>query len=215
LTAWLPAQSQDSFIVTNDHAVLEVSANGIILNTLKTVANSDYLERNRTPVPQTTVLTGLMRNGSRFGSVTISGFPSLSSRLYMFRRGERHLAWTMDRRPDDRSLRVSFPGEGGRSYVAALSVTGIRPGPVLPDGRVIPLIVDGLVSQSLNGGIPGVLENTVGVLNATGEARVKVHVNRFGATLKGLRLWAATLVLDAKAPSGVAAVVGPLMVTLK
>jgi len=173
------------------------------------------LERDRTPVPQTTVITGLMSNGSRFGSVTISGFPSLSSRLYMFRRGERHLAWTMDQRPNDRSLRVSFPGEGGRSYVVALSATGTRPGPALPDGRVIPLIVDGLVSQCLNGGIPGILENTAGVLNATGEARVKVHVNPFGAALKGVKLWAAALVLDANAPSGVAAVVGPLVVTVK
>jgi hypothetical protein len=110
---------------------------------------------------------------------------------------------------------VSFPGEGGRAYVAALSATGIRPGPALPDGRVIPLIVDGLVSQCVNGGLPGILENTVGVLSPTGQARVKVHVNRFGAALRGARLWAAALLLDAKAPSGIAAVVGPLLLTVK
>jgi len=173
------------------------------------------LERDRTPVPQTTVITRLLSDGSRAGSVIIGGFPSLSSRLYMFRRGERHLAWTMDTSPNNRSLRLSFPGEGGRPYVAALTATGIRPGPSLPDGRVIPLIVDGLVLQCVNGGLPGILENTVGVLNATGEARVKVHLNRFGSLLKGLRLWAAALVLDAQAPSGVAAVVGPLVLTVK
>jgi hypothetical protein len=173
------------------------------------------LERDRSVVPQATRLTRLRADGSRLGSVVIQGFPTNASFLRMIRQGSRHLAWVMDAGPNDRSLRVSFPGEGHRPYRVALSVTGIRPGPRLPDGRVIPLRVDSLVRLCLAGGVPGILENTAGVLDARGEARVKVHLNGLGRALRGIRLWAAALVLDSDAPCGVAAIAGPLLLTVK
>jgi hypothetical protein len=44
---------------------------------------------------------------------------------------------------------------------------------------------------------------------------VKVHLNGLGRALRGIRLWAAALVLDSDAPCGVAAIAGPLLLTVK
>jgi len=45
LTTRLPAQPQDTFIVTTDTALMEVSAQGVILNTLKSLTGRAYFER--------------------------------------------------------------------------------------------------------------------------------------------------------------------------
>jgi hypothetical protein len=121
----------------------------------------------------------------------------------------------MDNAPNDRSLHVSFPGEAGRLYVVGLSLTGIRPGVVLPDARVIPIVPDGLTRLSTAGGAPGVIEGTLGKLDARGRARVKIHANRFGQALKGLRVWAVALLLDPASRHGIAYISHPTQMTIK
>ena len=86
---------------------------------------------------------------------------------------------------------------------------------MLPDGRVIGLFPDTLTRLSLSGGIPGILERTVGFLDLFGRAAVKVDVNPLGNAIKGLRVWACALVIDASAPSGVAAIAGPTILTIR
>jgi len=132
----------------------------------------------------------------------------------VLRVGGRHLSWFMNAAPNDRYLDLSFPGEGGLSYAVGLTSTGVRPGPLLSDGREIPLLVDRLTLISLTGGIPGVLENTLGVLSAQGRARVRINLNPFGSALKGLRIWATALVLDPQASSAVAYIEGPTLLRI-
>jgi len=65
------------------------------------------------------------------------------------------------------------------------------------------------------GGVSGVLERTVGSLDLSGRATVKVDTNAFGSARKGMKIWAAALVLDPAAPSGVAHVAGPTLLTIR
>ena len=132
----------------------------------------------------------------------------------VLRVGSRHLSWFMNSAPNDRYLDLSFPGEGGYAYAVGLTFTGVRPGPLLSDGREIPLLVDQLTLISLTGGVPGVLENTLGILSAQGRARVRVNLNPFGSALKGLRIWATALVLDPQASSAVAYIEGPTLLKI-
>jgi len=151
---------------------------------------------------------------------TLHGFSSIPS-IFPFpdssfaRIGSRHLRWALDAPPNGRTLHLDFPGELGLSYAVGLSLTGIRPGIILKDNRVIPLVPDSLTLLSVQGGIPGVLENTTGVLNIAGHARVKVNTNGLGGNLRGVKIWATALVLDPNASAGIAYIAGPKLLTLK
>jgi len=154
------------------------------------------------------------------GTVTGKSIAPMSTPMWnpgkgILRKGSRHLCWCMNQAPNGRTLRLSFPGEAGRAYAVGFSATGIRPGIPLPDGRVISIVPDALTTASATGGIPGVLDRTVGTLDARGQATVNVDTNRFGPALKGLRLWAAAVVLDPREPSGIAQVVGPTVLTIR
>ncbi len=149
------------------------------------------------------------------GSITVtSSFPTPIFPAAFARIGARHLAWFVNRAPNDRRLRVSFPGEGGKAYTVAFSLTGMRPGIGLPDGRTIPLVVDALTVASLAGGIPNVLQNTVGFLNAQGQAVVTVDTSRFGSALKGRKAWAVAVLLDPASPTGVAYITKPTLLEI-
>lgn len=156
----------------------------------------------------------LAADGSALGGATLP-LSIVYSRSSLVRVGSRHLRWSMDRAPNDRTLHVDFAQEASRPYVVGLSFSGPRPGPVLKDGRIIPLVPDALTTFCLQGGIPGILRGTTGILDPTGVAQVSVHLNGFGSALRGTRIWAAALVLDSKAPAGVAAIAGPKLLTVK
>jgi len=125
------------------------------------------------------------------------------------RKGSRHLTWFLTAPPNGRILKLDFPGEGGRNYVVGFSLTGVRPGPLLPDGRRIPLAVDALTVATVNGGLGPVITNTVGHLDAKGRAAVRVDTNGFGPALRGLVAWAVAIVLDPQSSAGVARIAGP------
>jgi len=141
--------------------------------------------------------------------------PPLHPRTPLVRLGSRHLSWHMSRPPNGRSLWLSFLTLPGRKYAVAFSSTGVRPGRQLIDGRVIPIVLDQLALTCLQGGIPGVIENTVGTLDTAGRAQVKVDTNAFRGVLKGRRFWATAVVLDPAATLGIAYIVGPTLLEIR
>jgi len=155
------------------------------------------------------------------GDGTLSGAHALkgvtpSPYSAFLRIGNRHMCWSLDTPPNGRTLHLSFPGEGGLAYFAALSLGGVRPGVKLADGREIPLILDWIALACItHGGIGSVIQNARGILDSTGRASVKVDTNAFGTVLRGLKAWAAAIVIDPKAPSGIAYIVGPKLLVLK
>lgn len=170
------------------------------------------LERQTVP-PYAGYITHLNADGSLAKRSTLN--VPLSGRSSLVRVGSRHLAWTMVTRPNGRTLQLSFPGFPGKPYAVGFSLTGFRPGPVLADGREIPLVPDTLTLVALRGGIPGMLTGTVGTLDAQGTASVTVDTNVLGGGQTGVKVWATALVLDAKAPSGIRAIVGPTLLVLR
>jgi len=98
-------------------------------------------------------------------------------------------------------LELGFPGAGGLTYAAALSLGGIRPGIGLPDGRRIALAVDPLfVLTAAGGDIPGLTLGLRGTLSATGQATATIAVPLWLPA--GLRIFASAVVLDPRAPLG-------------
>jgi len=156
-------------------------------------------------------LTG---DGTAVGVLPLPGLGTFQ-RTSFARAGGRHLSWKQTVPLNDRILNLSFPGEGGRPFVVGASLNGTCPGLPLKDGRVIPLAIDVLTGLCLSGGIPGLLEGTVGLLDASGRAAVKVNANPLGPGVKGVRIWFAAVVLDPSAPSAVAHIVGPDLIELR
>jgi hypothetical protein len=158
-------------------------------------------------------------NMDRTGAVTtvgnLPGTGTLWARSDLTRRDSRHLTWFMNRAPHDRSLRLSFPGEAGRSYVVGLTLSGADSGIPLPDGRTIPLNFDGLTAVSVTGSLPSIMTGTVGVLDATGAATARIDVASVASVLKGIRVVAAAIVTDPSAPSGLAHVSGATGFTIR
>jgi hypothetical protein len=48
-----------------------------------------------------------------------------------------------------------------------------------------------------------------------GRARVTVDTNALGSRLKGLRVWAAALLLDGQSSSGISHILGPTVLNIK
>jgi hypothetical protein len=167
------------------------------------------------PIPVSRYLAYFTEDGRPASLQKLSGTPALVSGTRCLRIGSRHLAWFMNAPPNGRSLKLDFPGEGGRPYVVAFGMSGTRPGVPLVDGRTIPLNVDGLTHASVHGGLGSVLAGTVGWLDAQGRASVVVDTNALGQALKGLRVWAVALLLDTLSPAGFSHILGPTVLTIK
>lgn len=104
---------------------------------------------------------------------------------------------------------LSFPGEGGRGYLAVLSATGVRPHLVLPDSRRILITPDGATVLSLAGLLAPHFTGHAGALDAGGRARAVIDISRLPG-LSGVRIWiqAATL-----GPGGFASIADPVRLT--
>lgn len=98
---------------------------------------------------------------------------------------------------------LSCPDYPRHAYVAAVGASGIRPGVRLPDGRRIWLNVDNLVALSVTGRLRPFWHGGPGVLDANGEATGHLDTSAI-APLGGITVWIALLVLDHRAPGGVA-----------
>jgi len=99
------------------------------------------------------------------------------------------------------TLDLSFPAAGaGKTYVAALSLSGLRPGISLADGRRINIVPDALFFQTLKGDIPGVTQGISGRLGAGGAATVILTLPR--GIPPGVRIRATAVALDGASPLG-------------
>lgn len=119
---------------------------------------------------------------------------------FNFYRG-RHVQ-TLMTAPKKWQMRISCPNYAGKSYVAAVSISGYKPAIPLPDGRKIYLRPDNLTQPSLNGWLKPVFDPGPGKLDANGEAVGGLDFSSLPSI--GLPMWISVLVLDPKAPNGIA-----------
>lgn len=111
--------------------------------------------------------------------------------------------------------RVSLPMWANRSFLLAVSMSGVRPGMKLPDGRTIPLIMDNLAFLSVTLGLAPFVTGNVGTLDRTGLAVAKIDVSGIGKVLNGIRLWLCAVVIDGSAPLGIGVITDPKCLVLE
>ena len=126
----------------------------------------------------------------------------------------KNLASVIKTPPNDRYLRISFPADAGKPYILALSLSGCTPGVNLPGGLVIPLVLDNLTALTAQQPLPPLLVNNLGILSASGEAVATLSLNSLGSAITGVRLWAAVLVVDPRAPLGISQISEPVLIIL-
>ena len=119
---------------------------------------------------------------------------------------------TVSTTPGVYTLNFSFPGFGGKAYAAGLSLSGVRPGVKLMDGRTIFLNPDTLTSLTLNNALPNIFSYGPGILDANGEARGYLDV-RFLPTL-GFTVHLMAVVLDPQSTSNIAVIPDPWVMPL-
>ncbi len=125
----------------------------------------------------------------------------------------RNLASQLQTIGNDRIIRVSFPGDGGKTYIVALGMSGFYPGITLPDGRVISLNIDPLVTLTAGSALPPFLTGNIGTLDARGRAVVMFNTNTLPVP-PGMRVWAVGVTLDGAAPFGLSQISAPLLFVL-
>jgi hypothetical protein len=114
--------------------------------------------------------------------------------------------------PGRYTLQFSFPGQAGLGYVAGLSLSGVRPGIPLADGRTIWLNPDVLVFLSVNNLLPGIFNMGPAILDRNGEAQGSLDVSALPPL--GVPVHLLVLVLDPRATSGIAVVSDPYVLPL-
>jgi len=110
-------------------------------------------------------------------------------------------------------VRLHFTGQGGSAYAVGLSLSGVRPGLFLPDGRRICFNPDALTAPSAAGQLAPIFTGQAGVLDTAGRATARLDVSAL-APLAGLRVWIQALVLDPRAPLGIRTVPDPVVLVL-
>jgi len=156
-------------------------------------------------------------------TLTRSGTPISTRKLgmtedpdgyFVVRQGSRNLAPIRGLGAGQVGLHVSFPPYPGKPYVVGLSASGSLPAIPLPDGRVIPIVFDVFTLFSILDLVPSVMKNTVGVLDPAGRARMTLDFRSVPPVLKGHRLTACAVVLDAAASGGLAEISMPIGITV-
>ncbi|MBN2491812.1 MAG: hypothetical protein JXQ29_13275 [Planctomycetes bacterium] len=111
------------------------------------------------------------------------------------------------------NVRLHFAGEGGSAYTLALSLSGVRPGLFLPDGRRICFNPDAVTAPSVLGHLAAVFTGQSGRLDVGGRATARLDVSSL-PPLAGLRVWIQALVLDPNAPLGIRTIPDPVVMVL-
>jgi len=94
-----------------------------------------------------------------------------------------------------------------------LSLSDVRPGVPLPDGRRILLNVDNLTALSLSGRLGPLFAGNVGKLTPSARAMAVLDVSSL-PVLKGLPIWLLAATLNPQAPLGIQTISDPLRITL-
>lgn len=105
-------------------------------------------------------------------------------------------------------IALDFPGFGGKRYVMGASISGVRPGAQLPDGRRVAINPDPVLVFSYQGLLAPSFNPGPGVLDANGRARGSINLGTGSAPL-GIPVWIQVLILDPPAPLGIAVIEDP------
>lgn len=97
---------------------------------------------------------------------------------------------------------LSAPRYPGYQYAVAASLSGVRPGIALADGRRINLVADAVTALTLSNALPTFWNPGPGTLDANGGASATLDLSTVGRL--GIPLWIAWAVLDPNAPAGIA-----------
>jgi hypothetical protein len=111
-------------------------------------------------------------------------------------------------------LLIDFPGDGNLPYVVLLSLSGIRPGVPLSDGRRLRLNPDPLTYLAGGGQVPG-FTGLSGILDQAGRALGLLDASWFPPTTQGVPLWAVGITLDQAAPSGIRTISDTIVVQIR
>lgn len=109
-------------------------------------------------------------------------------------------------------LGISDPLDANKQYFTLASF-GNFPVIILPDGRVIYLTNDGLLTLILQSFNTGLFQNTFGTLDSYGRTTATIYIPNIPA-LSGLTLYFAFVILDPSAPLGVGTISYTIPVTL-
>lgn len=139
-------------------------------------------------------------------SVVVNGF-SVSPRCIDFYRGRN--IQSVRTAPGKYTLNFSFPGYPGKSYVAAMGFSGVRPGILLGDGRRIAINPDALTALTVANQLPQLFHPGIGTLDSSGEARGMLDVSFL--PYLGLPVHVMAIVLDSSAPVGFAVIASPFV----
>jgi hypothetical protein len=110
------------------------------------------------------------------------------------------------------NIQVSCPNHPSKAYVLGMSLSGIRPGVTLKDGRSILLNPDWLTILTVTNKIPGIFGQGAGLLDTNGTAVGKLNLS--GLPKLNVVGHIAVIVLDAKAPLGIALIPDPVVMQL-
>jgi hypothetical protein len=109
-------------------------------------------------------------------------------------------------------VHLSAPGYPGKGYFAALGASGVRPGVSLPDGRRILLNPDILTALTGGNRVPMIWKPGPGILDSKGRAMAVLNLR--GTRPLGMPIWIAWIVLDPKAPGGIAYIPDPYVMRI-
>jgi len=153
------------------------------------------------------------RIDGRTGTVitTYAGLPWNNTGM-CFEQG-RNIVTIRVSRPNQWRFDLNFPGEGGRRYLLAFSLTGFHPG-IPVDTRAIPLVPDALFGLSVTGGLAPLLQNGFGQLDPKDRATATLDLRTLGTHLSGIPVWAAVVTIDRNAPSGLATISKPVVLVM-
>lgn len=128
-------------------------------------------------------------------------------------RGGRNLSSILTGAGNRWSFELSFPDQAGAGYLLAFSASGFTPG--LPVGsRTLPLVPDAVLAASVFGGLAPFLQHGGGVLDGAGRATATLDLSSL-PSLAGIRLWAAAVTFDPRAPAVVATISKPIVLALQ
>lgn len=144
-------------------------------------------------------------------TITLSAYPGIQYET--FREERRNIqSFRTGTRTWDYFL--SFPNAGGKGYAVALSVSGVRPGLPLGDGRWVQIYPDSVTVGTMSGALGFILKNATGFLDSQGRGVATLDLQNFPATA-GLRVWAVAVVLDPSAPRNVGAIADPTVLVVR
>lgn len=113
------------------------------------------------------------------------------------------------------TVRLRCRGEAGNGYAIALSLSGVRPGVPLPDGRHLCFNIDKLSTLSLNGTLGSVFANNIGTINALDRAVATLDVTSLpGVAGSGARVFLQAITQSPSAPLTIQTIPDPIAITL-